>query len=69
MNSFPWPDVLVIAGLIFINGMFAMSELAIVSARPARLRVAAERGSRGARTALALANDPGKLLSTAQIGR
>ncbi len=68
MNSFPWPDVLVIAGLIFINGVFAMSELAIVSARPARLRVAAERGSRGARTALALAADPGKLLSTAQTG-
>ena len=45
-----------------------MSELAIVSARPARLKVAAERGSRGARCALALAGDPGKLLSTAQIG-
>ena len=68
MNSFPWSDVLVIAGLIFINGLFAMSELAIVSARPARLRLAAERGSIGAKTALALAADPGKLLSTAQAG-
>ena len=45
-----------------------MSELAIVSARPARLKVAAEGGSGGARIALALAADPGKFLSTAQIG-
>ncbi len=68
MNPFPWPDVLVIAGLILLNGVFAMSELAIVSARPARLRMAAERGSSGAKVALALAADPGKLLSTAQTG-
>ena len=68
MNPFPWSDVLVIAGLILLNGLFAMSELAIVSARPARLRMAAERGSSGARIALALAADPGKLLSTAQTG-
>ena len=68
MNPFPWSDVLVIAGLILLNGVFAMSELAIVSARPARLRIAAERGSSGAKTALALAADPGKLLSTAQTG-
>ena len=68
MNPFPWSDVLVIAGLILLNGVFAMSELAIVSARPARLRLAAERGSSGAKVALALAADPGKLLSTAQIG-
>ena len=68
MNPFPWSDVLVIAGLILLNGIFAMSELAIVSARTARLRIAAERGSSGAKVALALAADPGKLLSTAQIG-
>jgi putative hemolysin len=68
VNPFPWSDVLVIAGLILLNGVFAMSELAIVSARPARLRVAAERGSSGAKVALALAADPGKLLSTAQTG-
>ncbi|WP_296679341.1 hemolysin family protein [Novosphingobium sp.] len=68
MTPFPWTDVVIIAGLILLNGLFAMSELAIVSARPARLKVAAEKGSRGARTALALAGDPGKLLSTAQIG-
>jgi putative hemolysin len=54
--------------LICLNGMLAMSELAIVSARPARLKVLADRGSRGARTALNLAADPGRFLSTVQIG-
>lgn len=68
MTPFPWSDVLVILGLILLNGLFAMSELAIVSARPARLKVAAERGSAGARSALALAADPGKFLSTVQSG-
>lgn len=68
MTPFPWPDVFVIVGLVVLNGLFSMSELAIVSARPARLKVAAEAGSRGARTALALAADPGKFLSTVQIG-
>ncbi|MCK9540930.1 MAG: hemolysin family protein [Novosphingobium sp.] len=68
MEPFPWIDVLVIAGLIVLNGLFAMSELAIVSARPARLNVAAQKGSGGARAALALAADPGRFLSTVQIG-
>jgi putative hemolysin len=68
VTPFPWIDVFVIAGLILLNGVFAMSELAIVSARPARLRVAAERGSKGAEAALALSADPGRLLSTAQSG-
>jgi putative hemolysin len=68
VTPFPWTDVLVIAGLILLNGLFSMSELAIVSARPARLKVAAERGSGGARCALVLATDPGKFLSTVQIG-
>lgn len=68
VTPFPWTDVLVIAGLILLNGVFAMSELAIVSARQARLKVAADRGSGNARCALALAADPGKFLSTVQIG-
>jgi len=68
VTPFPWTDVLVIAGLILVNGLFSMSELAIVSARPARLKVAAERGSGGAKCALVLATDPGKFLSTVQIG-
>ena len=68
MSPFPWSDVLVIAGLILLNGLFSMSELAIVSARPARLKIAAEHGSAGARCALGLADNPGKFLSTVQIG-
>jgi len=68
VTPFPWSDVLVIAGLILLNGLFSMSEMAIVSARPARLKIAAERGSSGARCALALADNPGKFLSTVQIG-
>lgn len=57
-----------IAGLILLNGLFSMSEMAIVSARPARIKVAAERGSKGAKAALVLAENPGKFLSTVQIG-
>lgn len=68
MTTFPWPDVLVIVGLVVLNGLFSMSELAIVSARPARLKVLAENGSGGAQLALTLASDPGKFLSTVQIG-
>jgi len=68
VTPFPWIDLFIIAGLILINGLFSMSELAIVSARAARLRVSAEKGSGAARTALELAADPGKFLSTVQIG-
>ena len=68
MTAFPWTDVFIIAGLILLNGLFAMSELAIVSARPARLKVLADRGSSGAAAALKLAADPGRFLSTVQIG-
>jgi putative hemolysin len=68
MSPFPWSDVAILAGLILLNGVFAMSELAIVSARTGQLRMAAERGSSGARVALSLASDPGKFLSTVQIG-
>lgn len=68
MTLYPWPDALIILGLVVLNALFSMTELAIVSARPARLKVAAEGGSSGAKLALELAADPGKLLSTAQIG-
>ena len=54
--------------LIIINGLLSMSELAIVSSRPARLAALAEKGVSGSRRALALASDPGKFLSTVQIG-
>ena len=50
------------------NGVFAMSELAIVSSRKPRLKAMARAGRRGAQTALDLASDPGRFLSTVQIG-
>lgn len=68
LAPFPWIDVALILALIVLNGVFAMSELAIVSSRTARLEAMARVGKRGARTAIALAADPGKLLSTTQIG-
>lgn len=65
---FPWIDVLIILALVALNGVFAMSELAVVSARRARLEAMARSGRRGAGAALRLAADPGKFLSTVQIG-
>jgi putative hemolysin len=67
-TPFPWIDALIILALIALNGVFAMSELAIVSARSARLQAMADNGSSGAACALELARDPGKFLSTVQIG-
>ncbi len=61
-------EVLVVLLLTVINGLLAMSELAIVSARPAKLKVMAEQGSQGAATALLLAEEPGRFLSSVQIG-
>ena len=54
--------------LIIVNGLLSMSELAIVSSRPARLAGLVEKGVAGSRRALALASDPGRFLSTVQIG-
>ena len=68
LTPIPWIDVLVILALIVLNGAFAMSELAIVSSREARLRALAKSGSMGARCALDLAAAPGRFLSTVQIG-
>ena len=68
LSPFPWIDVAIIFALIALNGVFAMSELAIVSSRKPRLEAMARRGNSGARAAIDLASDPGKLLSTAQIG-
>jgi putative hemolysin len=61
-------DVLIVLGLILVNGLFAMSELAVVSARKSRLRSLAARGARGARAAVDLIDDPTVFLSTVQIG-
>ncbi|HEX2812043.1 MAG TPA: hemolysin family protein [Sphingopyxis sp.] len=68
MSPFPWSDVAIIAVLILLNGLFALSELAIVSARGPRLQAAEKRGSRGAKIARQLAADPGRFLSTVQVG-
>lgn len=63
-----WIEIAIVLVLILVNGLLAMSELAIVSARPARMKVMAERGNRGAAIALRLAEDPGRFLSSVQIG-
>src|SRR5579863_6585215 len=54
--------------LILVNGFFAMAEIALVSARPARLQPLADEGNRGAEAALELKGDPSRLLATVQIG-
>lgn len=64
----PWLDVVLILGLIALNGLLALSELAIISSRDARLRAMARSGSRGAQCALELAAEPGRFLSTVQSG-
>lgn len=61
-------EIAIVAALIVVNGLLAMSELAIVSSRPARLKAMIERGTRGAASALALGTNPGRFLSTVQIG-
>ncbi|MEZ2146296.1 hemolysin family protein [Bradyrhizobium sp. DN5] len=61
-------ELVIVVVLIVINGLLSMSELAVVSSRPARLSLLAAKGVRGAERALTLAADPGKFLSTVQIG-
>jgi putative hemolysin len=68
VHPFPWFDLAIIIALVLLNGVFAMSELAIVSARRPRLEAMARRGSKGARVAIELGADPGRFLSTAQTG-
>ncbi|RQO77529.1 hypothetical protein DBR44_02665 [Aquitalea sp. FJL05] len=61
-------DIFFLLVLIILNGVFAMSEIAIVSSRKIRLQQWAEEGRRGARSALRLAEEPTRFLSTVQIG-
>ena len=68
LSPIPWLDVLLIMALVAVNGVLAMSELAIVSSREARLKALARAGSGGAQCALDLAADPGRFLSTVQSG-
>ena len=61
-------EILIVVALTIINGLLAMSELAVVSSRPARLKVLSDQGNKGATTAIRLAENPGRFLSTVQIG-
>lgn len=61
-------EVIIILCLILLNGVFAMAEIALVSARKARLEAQANKGDKRAKEALALANHPDKFISTTQIG-
>ncbi|MFL5742394.1 MAG: hemolysin family protein [Flavisolibacter sp.] len=61
-------QVLILLGLIILNGLFVMSEIALVSARKPRLETMAEKGDNKAESALRLSNNPEIFLSAAQIG-
>lgn len=61
-------EIAIVVVLICVNGLLAMSELAVVSARPARLKGMVDRKVRGAAAALDLGSNPGRFLSTVQIG-
>jgi putative hemolysin len=61
-------DIIIILALILLNGIFSMSELAVVSAKRLRLEKMASEGSAGAGTAIDLAEDPSRFLSTVQVG-
>jgi putative hemolysin len=61
-------EIVIVVLLILLNGVFALSELAIVSSRRSRLTALAAEGRHGANRALALAANPGRFLSTVQIG-
>ena len=61
-------EIFVIVGLIILNGILSMSEIALVSARKSKLEAEAKKGGKAARKALKLTNDPNKFLSTVQIG-
>jgi magnesium and cobalt exporter, CNNM family len=61
-------ELAIVVALILVNGLLALAELAIVSSRRHRLQALVHRGSAGAGAALALASDPGRFLSTVQVG-
>ena len=61
-------DIVILLLLILANGLFSMSEIAVLSARDARLQKMAKDGRRGAKSALTLKNNPASFLSTVQVG-
>jgi putative hemolysin len=63
-----WLELAVVIGLAFLNGFFALAEMAVVSSRRMRLQQMAEAGNKGAARALFLAENPGTFLSSVQFG-
>ena len=63
-----WFELAIVFGLVIVNGFFAMAEMAVVNSRRIRLQQMADEGNRPAAQALALADDPGRLLSAVQVG-
>src|SRR6266704_4267844 len=63
-----YAEIAIVVVLICVNGLLSMSELAIVSSRPARLKAMIDRDVKGAGRALTLGSNPGRFLSTVQIG-
>jgi len=61
-------EVVILIGLILLNGLFAMSEIALVTSRKAKLQKLIDRGDDEARVAVELGENPTKFLSTIQIG-
>lgn len=61
-------EIVVIICLVLLNGVFSMSEIALVSAKKYRLEQSAKKGNKNARRALALVNNPGRFFSTVQMG-
>ena len=61
-------EILIIFALVLLNGIFAMSELSLVSSRKFKLEKASKKGNKGAKKALELSENPSKFLSTVQIG-
>src|SRR5687768_3464729 len=61
-------EIFILLGLILLNGLFSMAEIALVSARKARLESQANKGDQRAREALELSHHPDTFLSTVQIG-
>jgi putative hemolysin len=63
-----WIELAIVVGLVLLNGFFALAEMSVVSSRRIRLQQMAEMGNEGAVRALALAENPGKFLSSVQVG-
>lgn len=63
-----WIELGIVFGLVILNGFFALAEMAVVSSRRVRLQQMAEGGDSGAARALALAENPGRFLSSVQVG-